>query len=135
MNGARREAVIAYRRKGKAMTNHDNKIDEAGVPIIVAVNAKLGVLERRREYLAAKLARDGYEQTTSGNFDRMEVSAIDAAMRALRFHAATLRPELDPVVHLSRLVRQVRREFREGSLSPALDAVLREAEHALSEIA
>lgn len=107
MTSTRSRAVVSFRRKGERMDHC--KTDAAGVPIIEGVNAKIGVLERRREYLTNKLERGAYARTSSSDFDRHEVSAIGAAVRALRFHAATLRPDLDPVVHLARVVRAAQR--------------------------
>lgn len=74
------------------------------VPVIVGLNGKIGVLERRRDHLRRKLDRNGYGDTASADFDRAEIGALNAALRAMRFHAASLRPDLDPVVHLSRVV-------------------------------
>lgn len=104
MSSNRRKPVVSFTRKGKNM-EHQNQTDSAGVPIIEGVNAKIGVLERRREYLQRKLDQAGYAKQPGYDFDRHEVSAIDAALRALKFHAASLRPDLDPVVHLDRVTR------------------------------
>jgi len=121
------------------------RTDSSGVPIIEGVSAKVGVLERRADFLKRKLAQDSYGSTTSAEFDRQEASALKAAVRALRFHAATFRPDIDPVVHLDRLARASRKALsawqselledetlNEDELQ--LQRVLQDAEAALSEL-
>jgi hypothetical protein len=135
--------MVRSNAKGKTMSNHT---DRAGVPIIENVQGKIGVLERRVEYLDRRLGNSEYANTKSSEFDRIEVGALRGGIRALRFHAATLRPELDPVVHLARLASASRAAlagFRE-ELEPGealtdaelkLQRVLHEVEQALAELA
>lgn len=135
--------MVRSNAKGKTMSNHT---DRAGVPIIENVQGKIGVLERRVEYLECRLENEAYSNTKSSEFDRIEVGALRGGLRALRFHAATLRPELDPVVHLSRLSTAARAAlagFR-AELEPGepmtdaelkLQRVLQEVDQALAELA
>lgn len=85
------------------MTKHDRR-DASDIPIITNVMAKVGVLERRKDYLSRKLERGDYHRSSAAEFDRTELSAIEAAIRALTYHWATLQPEADPVVALSKLI-------------------------------
>lgn len=80
----------------------DNETNEVDL-VIDGLNGKIGILERRRDYLRRKLRNEDYAATTGADFDRHEIGALNAAVRALRFHGATLSPETDPVVHLARL--------------------------------
>lgn len=95
-----------------------DRVDGNGVPIIVAVNAKIGALERRLAHLESRLmaGQDNVGRPLSPaalGFDRTESEALRAGIRALRFHAARLRPESDPVVALDNLVAVCDR-FLEG---------------------
>lgn len=139
MNGKQRRPMVSSRRKGKTM-EHVND----GVLVIEGVNAKIGVLERRREYLARKVEQSNDRQP-GHNFDRHEISAIDAAVRALKFHAGSLRPDLDPVVHLDRVTRAAqlaldawRAELDEGEPMNehelALTRALKDARLALADL-
>lgn len=67
------------------------------IPVIESTSGKVAVLERRIDYLTAKLDRGDYAKSTSAEFDRAEVSALKGAVRALRYCSAMLRPEADPV--------------------------------------
>lgn len=78
-------------------------VDELGVPSISRINGKIGVLERKIDFLSRRLEIESYKTTPSSEFDRAEVGALNAAVRALKYHAATLNPRLDPVLHLARL--------------------------------
>ena len=83
MSSNRRKPVVSFTRKGKNM-EHQNQTDSAGVPIIEGVNAKIGVLERRREYLQRKLDQAGYAKQPGYDFDRHEVSGrLTCTPRAL----------------------------------------------------
>lgn len=62
--------------------------DQQGAPVITRVGAKISALERRAEYLEQQIA-----ETTGASrlgFQKAELSAIEAAIRALRYHRATV---------------------------------------------
>jgi len=109
MSSNRRKPVVSFTRKGKNM-EHQNQTDSAGVPIIEGVNAKIGVLERRREYLQRKLDQPGYSRQPGYDFDRHEVSAIDAALRAL----ADAGPDDAAVEAAARVIEQDVKDYSGG---------------------
>lgn len=63
-------------------------------PVIDAHNGKIGVIERRIEYLKRKLERNVnyYAESESADFDRSEITALKAAIIALEFHRDTEPP-------------------------------------------
>lgn len=129
-----RRRVVRSAKEGKNMRR--NQTDEAGVPIIEGMQAKIGVLERRAEYLERKLERESYQGTASSDFDRHELSALRAALRTMRFHASSLRPEVDPVVALARLISAASSLLSldmEATRHAAISAALSEARAALAE--
>lgn len=60
-------------------------------PYIDALTAKVGTLERRRQYLARKLQRQDYVGTPSADFDQAEVSALDGALELMRWRNGAAR--------------------------------------------
>lgn len=83
--------------------------DARGVPRIEHLNRYMGVLERRREWLAKRVA-DPDRRQSSKDFDAEEQAAIKAALVALRFHRTTLEDELTAVLALDELVQALERE-------------------------
>lgn len=71
-------------------------------PQIDRVSAKIATLERRAEWLETRIARGTDERARS--FDEAEHSALEAAIKALKYHRAALEPETDPVLILQELV-------------------------------
>ena len=95
--------------------------------------AKVGVLERRKEYLSRKLEQGGHYRSSAAEFDRSELGAIEAAIRALKYHWATLQPDADPVVALSELI-SVAQKFVEGNVTPnAIRAQIKKASRIAQE--
>lgn len=76
----------------------------AAGPRIERVNAKIGTLERRIEWLRSRLS-SGSEQRNERQaaFDRAEVEALEAACSVLRYHRQALNVETDPVLALAEL--------------------------------
>lgn len=75
--------------------------------MIENLRGKIGVLERRAEHLQRKLDRADYAATHSAEFDRAEISALTAALTALRFVELLSSPETSPLVALRRLVTAI----------------------------
>jgi hypothetical protein len=71
------------------------------------VLGRIAVLERRANHLRQKLEGAAYARTTSGDFDRAEVDALEMAIAAMRRHSASLKPDTDPVGALEQLVTAV----------------------------
>lgn len=74
----------------------------AAGPRIERVNAKIGTLERRIEWLRQRLAA-GDRPERQQTFDRVEVEALEAACAALRYHRQALDADTDPVLALAEL--------------------------------
>jgi hypothetical protein len=79
--------------------------DERGRPVIEATAKHLVVLERRREYLLEQLqARQGAGAGKSREFAKQEVSALTAAIAALRYHRLVIEGLDEPVSVLREMV-------------------------------
>lgn len=104
------------------------------IPSLTGVNTKLGTLERRRNYLDAKLRGGGaYAQSKSSEFDRAEIDAIDAAISALRFCQATRNPNTDLAAFLKWFVNEVE-VFTDGDGSEdEFDLAMERAKATLAE--
>lgn len=72
-------------------------------PVIESVNGKIAVLERRVEYLKRKLESDSYASSASADFDKAELNALRAAIKAMRYHSALGDAKTDPVLALQAL--------------------------------
>jgi hypothetical protein len=57
----------------------------ATIPVIDGLQGKIGVIERRLDYLKRRLERPEYAASSSADFDKSEVSALEAAVSALRY--------------------------------------------------
>lgn len=55
------------------------------VPVIDGLQGKVGVIERRIDHLRRRLERNGYGSSASADFDKSEVSALEAAVAAMRY--------------------------------------------------
>lgn len=90
---------------------------DPGLPHIKNVSAKIGVLERRVEYLEVQIeATDAY-RGTAADFMRAERAALKAALDALRVHRAIVEDLDEPLLVLAQLV--------EDPLNPAFQAAAR----------
>lgn len=112
-----------------------DRVDGNGVPIIAGVNAKIGTLERRMQHLQRRLDADDYRSSNAAEFDRTEVEALRAAIRALRFHAARLAPETDPVVALQRLVAVTQEYLARRVTQRALAEIVERSQRVVAEAA
>lgn len=77
----------------------------AMAPQIERVSSKIATLERRSEWLEQRIKDPRNERTRS--FDEAEHSALEAAIKALRYHRAALEPETDPVLALAEVLDAV----------------------------
>jgi hypothetical protein len=65
--------------------NHMTTNNERRPPVIDGVNGKIAILERRLDHLSRRLERDEYASSASADFDRAEIGALRAAIKALQF--------------------------------------------------
>jgi hypothetical protein len=66
------------------------------------VSARIGFLERRIEHLQRRVEERGGSDRAIG-FDREEISALSAGLKALRIHRAQIEELDDPVLALEEL--------------------------------
>lgn len=97
-------------------------------PVIPRVWAKIQTLERRADHLRRRLDEGrGNERTM--DFDRSELDALSAACVALRYHAAALYAETDPVLALAELADAI-----EGDDDDRIDSAIARAQRILREL-
>ncbi len=77
--------------------------DEAGLPVIKKVSARIAALERRAEFL-----EDQIEDGATGpilNFAKGELKALNAGITALRYHRAEVEGLDQPILALEELMQ------------------------------
>jgi hypothetical protein len=75
-------------RPGAAVTYHESPPPPtAAPPAIGRVARKIGTLERRADFLRTKLERGDYGSSSSAEFDRAELSALEDAIRLLQWYS------------------------------------------------
>jgi hypothetical protein len=79
--------------------------DAAGAPVIEHVSGKIATLERRAQHLGERLNGGRQGSAASAAFDRAELSAIEAAVRALKYHRAQVETLDEPILALSEIVQ------------------------------
>lgn len=62
------------------------------LPMITGLSAKIGTAERRIEHLERRITErsPNYEKSTSADFDRAEISMLNAAVKCMRAHQAVV---------------------------------------------
>ena len=108
----------------------------AAGPRIERVNAKIGTLERRIEWLRSRLAEAnrGDRNDRQQTFDRAEVEALEAACAALRYHRQALDAETDPVLALSELLDATTSELAGWEDTERLAEAVRRGQRVLKEL-
>lgn len=89
-----------------------------GGPVIENLNAKIGTLERRLDYLQRRAAsHDPNRKDTTREYDAQEASALRAALAALRYHRSSLGEEDVASVVLAEVIDAL--EERAAARTPA----------------
>ena len=110
------------------MTNHSNgppvverrRQPRHRGPSIERLNARIATLERRLDHLYERI-NDERRSESQKSWDRSEAAALEAALRALRFHRAAADEHTDPVAALAALVEAAEDAIDAGYLGETLD--------------
>jgi len=116
-------------REARPIMHHDGS-GTLG-PRIERVNAKIGILERRCDWLRTRLAEPGRNDRQQ-SFDRAEVEALEAACSALRYHRQSLDADTDPVLSLAEILDAV--EESGPALSDRIESAIIRARRVLRDL-
>lgn len=81
----------------------EHETDAAGAPIIEGLSAKIGVLERRKEFLDEQIEDRAVSRGAEG-FAKSERKALKAGILALKYHRADIEGLDQPILVLQELV-------------------------------
>lgn len=113
-----------------------NRAPKPRVPTIENIMAKVGVLERRKEYLQRKLARNALDHQSDSSivFDQNEVEALEGAICAFNYYYAMRTPELNPLLALANLTRAVKEHLHDNDHDHQLTRAVKKAQFILDEL-
>jgi len=78
-------------------------------PSLRNIGEHLATLDRKIRHLSKMIAEPGHRSERARQFDRQERAALVVAVKALRYHQVTIRPETSPVVALRELIDEIDR--------------------------